>query len=375
VIQFTVADTGIGIPAGKQLSIFSPFTQADSSTTRKYGGTGLGLTISAHLVSMMGGRIWLDSEVGKGTQFHFTARLKVLDKRAEAQRSVPLQAVNGMRILVVDDHRTNRRIVEGILRRWGALTTCAEGGRHALSALLSACQAGQPYRLVVTDMNMPGMDGFALVEQMRRNPELSAVTVMMLTSASHRGDVERCRQLGILAYLFKPVRKRELLTAILAALGAAGSPIAPVIKAAQPVQAKGLRILLAEDNRVNQIVARRMAEKMGHTVVVASNGRLALLLLATQPFDLVLMDVQMPEMDGLTAARKIRESEQSTPFHLPIIAMTAHAMKGDRERCVDAGMDGYVSKPISGPQLEEEIASVMGEGERAAAVKVVSQSL
>jgi CheY-like chemotaxis protein len=280
-----------------------------------------------------------------------------------------------MRILVVDDHRTNRRIVEGILKRWGALTTCAEGGRQALSALLSACQAGQPYGLVVTDMNMPGMDGFALVEQMRRNPELSAVTVMMLTSASHRGDVERCRQLGILAYLFKPVRKRELLTAILAALGAAGSPIAPVIKAAQPVQAKGLRILLAEDNRVNQIVARRMAEKMGHTVVVASNGRLALLLLATQPFDLVLMDVQMPEMDGLTAARKIRESEQSTPFHLPIIAMTAHAMKGDRERCVDAGMDGYVSKPISGPQLEEEIASVMGAGERAAAVKVVSQSL
>ena len=180
-----------------------------------------------------------------------------------------------MKILVVDDHRTNRRIVEGILKRWGAQTTCAEGGRQALSALLSACQAGQPYGLVVTDMNMPEMDGFALVEQMRQNPELSAVTVMMLTSASHRGDVERCRQLGILAYLFKPVRKRELLTAILAALGqsAAASPTEPVIKAAQPVQAKSLRILLAEDNRVNQIVATRMAEKMGHSVVVAGNGQ------------------------------------------------------------------------------------------------------
>jgi signal transduction histidine kinase/DNA-binding response OmpR family regulator len=377
VIQFTVADTGIGIPAGKQLSIFSPFTQADSSTTRKYGGTGLGLSISAHLVSMMGGRIWLESEVGKGTRFHFTARLKVLDKRPESQFNVPLQALPGMRILVVDDHRTNRRIVEGILKRWGAQTTCAEGGRQALSELASACQAGDPYRLVVTDMNMPEMDGFALVERMRQNPELSAVTVMMLTSASHRGDVERCRQLGIRAYLFKPVRKRELQTAILAALGqsAAAAPSAPVIKPARPVQAKGLRILLAEDNRVNQIVATRMAEKMGHFVVVAGNGQLALLLLATQPFDLVLMDVQMPEMDGLTATRKIRESEQLTPFHLPIIAMTAHAMKGDRERCIAAGMDGYVSKPISGSMLEEEIASVIGEGDETATVKVGSQLL
>ena len=368
VLKFTVADTGIGIPVEKQISVFSPFTQADSSTTRKYGGTGLGLSISAHLVSMMGGRIWLDSEAGKGTQFHFTARLKVLHKRPESQYSVPLQALKGMRILVVDDHRANRRIIEGIVKQWGAETTCAEGGRQALSELVSACRAGDSYRLVVTDMNMPEMDGFMLVEQMRTNPELSAVTVMMLSSASHRGDVERCRQLGILAYLFKPVRKRELMTAILAALGqsAGASATAPVIKAAQPVRAKGLRILLAEDNRVNQIVATRMAEKMGHSVVVAGNGQIALRLLATQPFDLVLMDVQMPEMDGLTAVGKIRESEQSTSFHLPIIAMTAHAMKGDRERCIAAGMDGYVSKPISGQVLEEAIASVIGEGDETA---------
>jgi signal transduction histidine kinase/DNA-binding response OmpR family regulator len=367
-IKFTVADTGIGIPLEKQGAIFSPFTQADSSTTRKYGGTGLGLSISAHLVSMMGGRIWLDSEVGKGTHFHFTTRLKVLNKRPESPYSVPLQALQGMRILVVDDHRTNRRIIEGILKQWGAETTCAEGGRQALSELVTACRAGDSYRLVVTDMNMPEMDGFMLVEQMRTNPELSAVTVMMLSSASHRGDVERCRQLGILAYLFKPVRKRELMTAILAALGqsAGASATAPVIKAAQPVQVKGLRILLAEDNRVNQIVATRMAEKMGHSVVVAGNGQMALTLLATQPFDLVLMDVQMPEMDGLTAVGKIRESEQFTSFHLPIIAMTAHAMKGDRERCIAAGMDGYVSKPISGQVLEEAIASAMGKGDEAA---------
>jgi signal transduction histidine kinase/DNA-binding response OmpR family regulator len=368
LIKFTVEDSGIGIPLEKQLSIFSPFTQADSSTTRKYGGTGLGLSISAHLASMMGGRIWLDSEAGKGTQFHFTVRLKVLNKRPETAYSVPLQALKGMRILVVDDHRMNRRIIEGILKQWGAESTCAESGRQALSELVTACRAGDSYRLVVTDMNMPEMDGFMLVEQMRNNPELSAVTVMMLSSASHRGDVERCRQLGILAYLFKPVRKRELMTAILAALGqsAGASATARVIKAAQPVRVKGLRILLAEDNRVNQIVATRMAEKMGHSVVVAGNGQIALMLLATQPFDLVLMDVQMPEMDGLTAVGKIRKSEQSTSFHLPVIAMTAHAMKGDRERCIAAGMDGYVSKPISGQVLEDAIASAMGEGDEAA---------
>ena len=240
VIRFTVTDTGIGIPAGKQVSIFSPFTQADSSTTRKYGGTGLGLSISTHLVSMMGGKIWLESEEGKGTQFHFTARLKILDKLPESGVNVPLQALNGMRILVVDDHRTNRRIVEGILKRWGAQTTNAEGGRQALSELVSAGKSGQPYGLVVTDMNMPDMDGFALVEQMRCNPELSAMTVMMLTSASHRGDVERCRQLGIRSYLFKPVRKRELLAAILAVLGQPSptSPSAAIIKAEKPVQAK-----------------------------------------------------------------------------------------------------------------------------------------
>ncbi len=371
VIQFTVADTGIGIPAGKQLSIFSPFTQADSSTTRKYGGTGLGLSISAHLVSVMGGRIWLDSEVGKGTEFYFTVRLKVLDKRPEPRSSVTLQALQGMRILVVDDHRTNRSIVEEILKRWGAQTTCAEGGGQALTALLSACQAGQAYRLVVTDMNMPEMDGFTLVEHIRHNPQLSTVAVMMLTSAGHRRDVERCRQLGIVAYLFKPVRRRELLAAILSALAQprAVSHSAVVIKTEQTAQGNGLHILLAEDNRVNQIVATRLAEKMGHSVVVAANGQLALLLLATQPFDLVLMDVQMPEMDGLTAARRIRESEEGTPFHLPIIAMTAHAMKGDRERCIEAGMDGYVSKPISGPLLEEAIAGVTGEGIRGEQVR------
>jgi two-component system sensor histidine kinase/response regulator len=359
VIRFTIADTGIGIPAAKQLSIFSPFTQADSSTTRKYGGTGLGLSISAQLISPMGGRIWVESEPGKGTQFHFTVRLKTLLKLPAPVPVVPIEALHGLKILVVDDHQTNRRILKGILKQWKTQTTCVEGAREALSQLASAAAAKQPYQLLLTDANMPEMSGFAMVEEIRRRPELSPVPVMMLTSGGHHDDSERCRNLGILFYLYKPVRKRELLSAILAALGQSiGASSAPV-STEQRSQAQGLQILLVEDNRVNQLVATHMLEKMGHSPAVAGNGLIALSLLAKHTFDLVLMDVQMPEMDGLTATQNIRHSERSTSRHLPIIAMTAHAMKGDRERYIDAGMDGYVSKPISGDVLEETIATVM----------------
>ncbi len=362
-IKFTVADTGIGIPGEKQMSIFSPFTQADSSTTRKYGGTGLGLTISARMVALMGGRIWLESEVGRGTQFHFTTRLKVSDKAAVSEIMAPLETLNGLNILVVDDNKTNRRILEGMLTRWGAQTTCAESAEQALSELDAACYAGQPHQLVLTDMHMPVMDGFGLVEQIRRNPEMLPLTVIMLTSAGHPGDVERCRKLGIPSYLYKPVRKRELLAAILRALGHPQIAAAPptVMPAGRPRQPKGLHILLAEDNRINQTVATRMLQKMGHSLLVAGNGNEALSLLTSHRFDLVLMDIQMPEMDGLTTTRKIREGERGTRMHLPIIAMTAHAMKGDRERCIEAGMDGYVSKPISSQELEGAIASTFPE--------------
>jgi len=360
VVRFTVADTGIGVPAAKQLSIFSPFTQADSSTTRKYGGTGLGLSISAQLISLMGGRIWVESEPGKGTQFHFTVRLKALLKPLAPGLVVPIEALRGLKILVVDDHQTNRRILDGLLRHWGAQTTCTAGARDALSQLLSAASA-QPFQLLLTDVNMPDMGGFALVEEIRRRPELSPITIMMLTSGGSGEDSERCRKLGILFYLYKPVRKRELLSAILAALGQSVPASSVELPAGRTSPPRGLQILLVEDNRVNQIVATRMLEKMGHSMAVAGNGLIALSLLAKHNFDLVLMDEQMPEMDGLTATKKIRESEKSTTRHLPIIAMTAHAMKGDRERCLEAGMDGYVSKPISGELLEATIAAVMRE--------------
>jgi two-component system, sensor histidine kinase and response regulator len=365
VIRFTVADTGIGIPEEKQEFIFSPFTQADSSTTREYGGTGLGLTICARMVAMMGGRIWLESEVGRGTQFHFTVRLKLSGKKAESDVMVPLETLNGLRILVVDDNKTNRRILHGMLTRWGARTTCAASGSEALSELDAACSAARPYQMVLTDMHMPGMDGFGLVQEIRCRPEILPVTVVMLTSAGHSGDAEHCRKLGIHSYLYKPVRRQELLAAILRALGHPQTTPSPLEVTPAMPQARSLHILLAEDNRTNQTVATRMLQKMGHSTMVAGNGKEALLLLTTRRFDLILMDIQMPEMDGLTATRKIRESEKETQGHLPIIAMTAHAMKGDRERCIEAGMDGYVSKPISSKEVAEAIAGIarlQGEG-------------
>jgi PAS domain S-box-containing protein len=361
VLRFTVTDTGIGISAEKQKLVFFPFTQADSSTTRKYGGTGLGLTISARLVAMMGGDIWLESEMGKGTEFHFTVRLKVLHTRPDLGVIVPVESLRGLRVLVVDDNRTNQRILQGMLTHWGAETTCIDSGEQALLQLDSASDDKQPYQLVLTDMHMPDMDGFGFVEQIRRSPEISPVTVMMLTSGGHWGDAERCRRLGIQSYLYKPIRKQELLTTILTALGRYQSPSRPAVML--PASPKSLLILLAEDNRINQTVATRMLERMGHSMVVAGNGKEALALLELHSFDLVLMDIQMPEMDGLTATMRIRENERSTQLHMPIVAMTAHAMTGDRERCIEAGMDGYITKPINRQHLEEALTLAISAGD------------
>jgi signal transduction histidine kinase/CheY-like chemotaxis protein/HPt (histidine-containing phosphotransfer) domain-containing protein len=361
VIRFTVADTGIGIPAAKQISIFSPFTQADSSTTREYGGTGLGLSISAQLIAIMGGRIWMESEPGKGTQFHFTTKLKVLNQQSDGASPAPIESLRNIRILVVDDHPTNRRILHGFLNSWGARTTCADSGQAALSAITAAGQEGKPYQLMVTDINMPQMDGFNLVEKIRNMPALSSMVILALSSAGQRGDAERCRRLGIRSHLFKPVRKGELLAAIRSALAQPSLPASADRVLNEASQTRRLQVLLAEDNRVNQIVATRMLEKMGHAVMVAGNGKIALTLLSTAHFDIALMDVQMPEVDGFEVTRRVRESEQSTQQHLPIIAMTAHAMKGDRERCLEAGMDGYVSKPIDHQLLATAINTAIND--------------
>lgn len=359
MLRFTVSDTGIGIPSEKQTHIFEPFTQADNSTTRNYGGTGLGLTISSRLVVMMGGRVWFESAEDKGTQFHFTAQLQTAAKPPESEVAASWEMLRGLRVLIVDDNSTNRRILEGMLKRWQLRTSSAAAGLEAMEELTRAQQAGEPYQLVLTDMHMPTMDGFGLVEGIRRQAVLSAVPIMMLTSAGHRSDAERCRKLGISSYLLKPIRMRELLSAILNALGYSSLSDRNLSRSALSKSSIGLRILVVEDNRVNQAVAVRNLEKMGHTTVIANNGKEALALVRTEQFDLVFMDIQMPEMDGLTATKLIREGEKESGGHMPIIAMTAHARKGDKETCLEAGMDEYVTKPIKPRELQDAIDRLM----------------
>ncbi len=358
ILHFTVVDTGIGVPVEKQKIIFDPFTQADSSTTRKYGGTGLGLTISARLAAMMGGTIWMESAVGKGTQFHFTARLKNRGAAiAIAGLAVP-EILRSVKVLIVDDNRTNRRILEEMLKRWEMSAASAAGGAEALAELAEAERVGAPYMLILMDMHMPEMDGFALIERIRQRPELRAATIMMLTSAGHRGDVERCRELGVAAYLLKPIRQAELRESIARVLGArnqtAAAPSATSLATSRSPKTV-LRILIAEDNPVNQRLVMRMLEKRGHAVVLADNGEEALDALAKGMFDVVFMDIQMPQMDGLAATAAIRKIERNRGdgSHQMVIALTAHAMQGDQERCLAAGMDGFLTKPIAAGQLDE----------------------
>lgn len=356
-LRFEVRDTGIGIPADKQEIIFEAFSQADPSTTKKYGGTGLGLTISTQLVQMMGGEIRVVSEVDKGSTFYFTARFGT--PPPGQQMVVPLspERLRGLGVLVVDDNATNRRILEEVLTNWNMRPVAVAGGKAALENLHSAAAAAVPYRLVLLDCHMPEMDGFMLAEHIRQSPALQGVALLMLTSAGLAEDVERCKALEIRAYLNKPVKQSELLEAIFLALGQTGEAVAPKDERAM-APASSLRILLAEDNEVNQRLAMRLLEKNGHRIAVVSNGRQAVAALEKNTFDLVLMDVQMPEMDGLEATTLIRERERGTGRHVPIIAMTACAMKGDRERCLDAGMDSYISKPIEAQELLDTVGGV-----------------
>jgi PAS domain S-box-containing protein len=348
-LHFTVADTGIGIPVNKQSSIFIAFNQADGSMTRKYGGTGLGLSISARLVSLMGGRIWVESEPGRGSRFHFTVQFGL--QQAPVRTIVPRdrESLGDMRVLVVDDNATNRQILLKMLQHWHMQPTLAESGAKAIVILGEAKGLGRIFPLILLDAQMPEMDGFAVAEAIKRNPDWRSATVMMLSSAGLRGDAMRCRELGVAAYLTKPVRQSELLEAILTALGTrmtGSSSDSLITRHSLRENRDHLRILLAEDNAVNQLLALRLLEKQGHIVTTAANGRKALAALEDQPYDVILMDVQMPEMDGWEAPRAIREKEKATGRHIPIVAVTAHAMKGDEDRCLTAGMDYYLTKPL-----------------------------
>ncbi len=362
-LHFTVTDTGIGIPPEKQSAIFEAFRQADGSMSRKYGGTGLGLTISSRLVGLMGGSIRVESEVGKGSRFHFTARFGI--QTAAPRTVVPRdpETLREMRVLVVDDNATNRQILVKLLQNWHMTPTTAESGASAMVILAEAKGLGRTFPLILLDAQMPEMDGFALAQYIKRHPSFRAATVMMLSSAGQRGDALRCRELGVAAYLTKPVRQGELMEAILTALGTRGGEGASALVTRHSLRESHLRlrILLAEDNAVNQLVAVRMLEKCGHAVTVASDGKKAVEAAAREDFDLVFMDVQMPEMNGLEATEAIRKAEKTTGRHIPIFAMTAHAMKGDEERCISAGMDGYLKKPIRTEELQLILDKVAGQ--------------
>ncbi len=369
LLRFAVRDTGIGIPEEKRAAVFEAFEQADTSTTRRYGGTGLGLAISMRLVELMGGRIRVDSEVGAGSEFHFTVSFRVAD---EPPAWLPTARLDGLPVLVVDDNATNRLILEETLRGWGMRPTSAEGVDEAIARLDDAARRGEPYRLVLTDANMPDRDGFDPAGEVKEARHLESPVVMMLTSGARPGDFARCEERSIGAYLIKPIKQADLYRAVTAALGrssaaasgstaavpvAVGVDVPGATPAAEPTAAS-LKILLAEDSPVNQRLAVGLLNKWGHEVTVAGNGREALDRLAEGRFDVVLMDVQMPEMDGLEATAALREREQGAAYRTPVIAMTAHAMSGDRERCLAAGMDGYVTKPIRRPDLQAALADL-----------------
>jgi len=360
-VHFMVRDTGIGIPLDKQKMIFEAFSQADGSTTRKFGGTGLGLTISARLVEAMQGEIWVESAPGKGSTFHFTALLGVSSDFRQIANLADAVPLSGIRVVVVDDNLTNRRILTDMLGRWGMQPAPAASGAEALAQMRRGVQRGRPFSLVLTDVHMPEMDGFELVKRIHDSPELVQPVILMLTSGDRSDDLSRCRKLGVSSYLTKPVRRAELRSAILSAIARDTSLVAvrPALNGAAAdrtptgTHSSSLHILLTEDNAVNQRVALRILQKAGHSVAIAENGKVALRMLAEQPFELILMDLQMPEMGGFEATALIREKEKRTGRHIPIIAMTAHAMAGDRERCLAAGMDNYLSKPVAASMLLE----------------------
>ncbi|MGA8492345.1 MAG: response regulator [Terriglobales bacterium] len=366
-LHFKVKDTGIGIPQQKQGLLFKAFSQADSSTTRKYGGTGLGLAISVRLVELMAGKMWVESSESQGSTFHFTARFATAAAKVQPASPAPETALQDLPVLVVDDNDTNRRILCDMTRGWGMRPHATESGALALAAVETAEQEHDPFRVILIDCHMPGMDGFELAEKIqariKRNADLAQVTVLMLTSGGLPGEATRCQQVGISAYLLKPVLKDDLLAAILTALSQrrrdVGTAPALVTRYTLRESAHKLRVLVAEDNPVNQAVVLRVLQKMGHSTSLAENGKDALALASTERFDIVFMDVQMPEMDGMAATAAIRESEKkSGRKRLPIFAMTAHAMKGDRERCLEAGMDGYITKPVRFSDIEQTLSDI-----------------
>ncbi len=359
-LRVSIRDTGIGIAPEKLVRLFHPFEQADTSTTRQYGGTGLGLAISRRIVNLMDGDVGVESTPGEGSTFHFTAKLKVANVRPERGLPASLDELRGLPVLVVDDNSTNRRILIEMVRHWDMLAEGVGSGAEALIKLEDAFQQGRRFRLILLDERMPGMDGLEVLERIRANPRLRGATIMLLTSDDQSASAARCRRMGAEAYLIKPIKPSDLLATIRKLLGRNEVEVASEV--AVPVVHRGagrtLSVLIAEDNAVNQRLAVAMLERLGHRVTLAVNGSEAVAKWREGSFDLVLMDVQMPETDGFEATRLIRGYERQSTKRTPIIAMTAHAMAGDRDRCIEAGMDDYVSKPVRKDALDAAIAKI-----------------
>ena len=359
VLKFAVSDTGIGIESSKRDLVFEAFAQADSTMSRKYGGTGLGLAISAQLAAMMGGRLWLTSQLGKGSTFFFTARFGITPGKKRAAHPVLQRELRGLPVLAVDDTATNRQILFETLKSWGMSPLAESSGEGALTALKEGLLRKRPYALAIIDARMPQMDGFTLASRIIRNRTFRATKIIMLTSASRPGDAARCRKLGVAAHLTKPVKQSELFNIVLGIL--TGGRIS---KTRMPISlgkaSRRLRILVAEDNAVNQELVKLLLKQRGHDVKIAENGKDALQLYQKQRFDAVIMDVQMPVMGGHEAARAIRELERTAGGHVPIVAVTAHAMESDRQKALESGMDAHLPKPIHALDLYNTVEKLAG---------------
>ena len=355
VLHFAVSDTGIGIPSEKQEKIFGAFVQADGSTTRLHGGTGLGLAISSNLVGLMGGRIWVESEPVKGSTFHFTARFGGVATSYPSHAPYEVGDLTDLPVLVVDDNATNRKILMETLKRWGASPMEAASGFQALEIFRAASLDGRPFRLILADVQMPGIDGVEFARRLRAQPMTSATPIVMLSSVGRHLSAPLCKELGIWMYLTKPVTSSSLFDAINRVV-ASQVELLPPVTAPEESAGKMPRILVTDDDSNNRVLVTNILRRSGYQVVIARDGLEATDLFSRGTADLILMDLQMPNLGGLEATSSIRKLEASSNRRIPIIALTAHAMAGDRERCLAAGMDDYITKPVRSKDLLAKIA-------------------